>query len=97
MEEQAMRHDAERLSGVPNVTYDLIAVMHNKLDAIAAYEIYKHDAREAANRETEAFFDQCQRTERADIERLRGLLSQQLQAGRPRATPAASQIVTEPQ
>ena len=97
MEEQAMRRDAERLSGVPNVTYDFIAVMHNKLDAIAAYEIYKHDAREAADREAEAFFDQCQRAERADVERLRGLLSQRLASGMPRAATATSQIVTEPQ
>ena len=80
--EQSKR-GAERISGVPNVTYDLVAVLHNKLDAIAAMEIYKQDAQGAGHREAEAFFDQCQRDDRAAVERLRGLLSSQLQAGMP--------------
>ena len=77
------KRGAERISGIPNVTYDLIAVLHNKLDAIAAMEIYKQDARDAGIREAESFFDQCQRDDRAAVEQLRGLLSSQLQSGMP--------------
>ena len=91
--EQSKR-GAERISGVPNVTYDLVAVLHNKLDAIAAMEIYKQDAQGAGHREAEAFFDQCQREDRAAVERLRGLLGSQLQSGMPSMGAQQSQGAT---
>jgi LmbE family N-acetylglucosaminyl deacetylase len=76
-----VKRQSEHLSGVPNVTYDLIAVLHNKLDAVAAMEQYKRDAQEAGNRDAESFFDQCQQTDRSDIERLRSLVVDSLQSG----------------
>ncbi len=93
--EQAERESAERISGVPNVAFDLIAVLHNKLEAIAAYEVYKQDAREAGHRQAEAFFDQCQQFERTAVQQLRELLAQNLSIGPPWATPTTGDVVVE--
>ena len=93
--EQAKRQNAERVSGVPNVTFDLTAVLHNKLEAIAAYELYKQDAREAGHRQAEAFFDQCQQFERTAVQQLRELLAQDLSIGPPWATPTTGDVVVE--
>ena len=93
--EQAERRNAERISGVPNVTFDLTAVLHNKLEAIAAYEVYKQDAREAGHRQAEAFFDQCQQFDRTAVQQLRELLAQHLAVGPPWATPTAGDVVVE--
>jgi LmbE family N-acetylglucosaminyl deacetylase len=93
--EQAKRQNAERISGVPNVTFDLAAVLHNKLEAIAAYEVYKQDAREAGHRQAEAFFDQCQQFERTAVQQLREMLAQNLSVGPPWATPTAGDVVVE--
>ena len=91
--EQAERRDTERASGVPNVTFDLIAVIHNKLEAIAAYEVYKEDAREAGHGQAETFFDQCQRFDRAAVQQLRELLAQDLQVGPPWAASSVGEVV----
>ena len=93
--EQAERRNAERISGVPNVTFDLTAVLHNKLEAIAAYEVYKQDAREAGHRQAEAFFDHCQQFERTAVQQLRELLAQDLSIGPPWATPTTGDVVVE--
>lgn len=80
--EQA-RQGADRITGVPNVTYDLVTCLHHKLDSIAAMEMYKHDAHDAGQREAESFFDECQKSERSQIERLRAILGKQMQSGTP--------------
>jgi hypothetical protein len=38
------KRNAENLSGVSNVTYDLVSVLTNTLEGIAAMEVHKHDA-----------------------------------------------------
>jgi LmbE family N-acetylglucosaminyl deacetylase len=93
--EQAERRNTERITGVPNVTFDLTAVLHNKLEAIAAYEVYKQDAREVGHRQAEAFFDQCQQFDRTAVQQLRELLAQDLSIGPPWATPTAGDVVVE--
>jgi len=93
--EQAKRQNAERINGVPNVTFDLTAVLHNKLEAIAAYEVYKQDAQAAGHRQAEAFFDQCQQFERTAVQQLRELLAQDLSIGPPWATPTTGDVVVE--
>ena len=93
--EQAKRQNAERITGVPNVTFDLTAVLHNKLEAIAAYEVYRQDAREAGHRQAEVFFDQCQQFERASVQQLRELLAQDLSVGPPWVRPTAGDVVVE--
>lgn len=93
--EQAERRNAERISGVPNVSFDLTAVLHNKLEAIAAYEVYKQDAREVGHRQAEAFFDQCQQFDRTAVQQLREMLAQDLSVGPPWTTPTAGDVVVE--
>jgi LmbE family N-acetylglucosaminyl deacetylase len=93
--EQAKRQTAERISGVPNVAFDLVAVLHNKLEAIAAYELYKQDARQAGHRQAEAFFDQCQQFDRTAVQQLREMLAQNLSVGPPWATPTTGDVVVE--
>jgi hypothetical protein len=70
-------------------------VLHNKLEAIAAYEVYKQDAREAGHRQAEAFFDHCQQFERTAVQQLRELLAQDLSVGPPWATPTTGEVVVE--
>jgi hypothetical protein len=75
--EEAKRASA-RISGVPNVTYDLIAVLYNLLEGIAAIEAYKQDAEEAGDDAAAAFFAEWQRTARGQTDRLQGLLAERL-------------------
>jgi hypothetical protein len=93
--EQAKR-TAERISGVPNVTYDLIAVLYNKLEGIAAMEGYRRDAEQAGDREAATLFGECQRRDRTDVERLRGMLAQRLGSGEPWMGAEAGTAVGEP-
>lgn len=84
MNPHAMEHakrGAERISGVSNVTYDLISVLSNELEGIAAIEEYKQDAEAAGDREVVAFFESWQQTARAQVEQLRGLLGRRLGGG----------------
>ena len=77
--EQAKR-GAERISGIPNVTYDLVAVLYNKLEGIAAIEEYRQEAEAAGDREVADFFGECQRTARTEVDRLQRLLAGRLPA-----------------
>lgn len=72
------RRRAERVTGVSNLTYDLVAMLHEKLEAITIYEIYKQDAREAGNGRALSLFDHCQELDRSVIQHIRNLLSQEL-------------------
>jgi hypothetical protein len=78
--ERAERRNAERISGVSNLTYDLISLLHNKLEAISAYDVYRQDARDARNEQVAALFDYCLAKDRAIVDRLRALLVEQLRA-----------------
>ena len=93
--EQAKRR-AERISGVPNVTYDLLAVLYNKREGIAAMEEYRLDARDAGDQEADALFADLQRSARGDADRLRALLAPRLQGGAPWVATPAGQVVPPP-
>ena len=71
--EQAKR-SSEQVTGVSNVAYDLISVVHNKLQAIAAMEGYKRDAESSGDGEVVQCFDRIIGRETEDLEELRGLL-----------------------
>lgn len=96
--EQAKR-GAEHISGVPNVTYDLISVMHNRLEGIAVLEAYRQDAEEAGDREAASFFTESQRQARTEVERMRGMLASRIGGGGGQAWTAteSGQVITEPQ
>jgi len=79
--EQAKR-GAERVSGVSNVTYDLIAVLYNTLEGIAAVEAYRQDADAAGDGEAAAFLAAWEKMAQGQVDQLRGLLAQRLAAPR---------------
>jgi rubrerythrin len=77
-QEEAKRR-SERVTGVSNVAYDLMVVLTNKLEGVAAMEEYKLDADAANDREVRAAFERIAERERQSIEELRGLLIAHLQ------------------
>jgi hypothetical protein len=78
--ERAERSGAERVGGVPNLTYDLVAMLHEKLEAITVYEIYKRDAREAGHTRALSLIEHCQETDRTVVQHLRKMLAAELGA-----------------
>ncbi len=80
--EEAKRH-ADVASGVSNVAYDLMVILTNKLEGIAAIEEYKLDAEEANDREVLALLERLEQRMREDVQELRRLLIPRLaeQAG----------------
>ena len=79
MDQQAAKRRSERVTGVSNVAYDLMTVLTNKLEGVAAMEEYKLDADSANDQEVRAVFERIEQRERQDIEELRGLLLTHLQ------------------
>lgn len=71
------KRQTERVSGVPNVTYDLIAVLHNELEGLAALQEYKQDAQ--GDQEVLALFEQIEQDETGHVQRLRELVARRLQ------------------
>ena len=76
-QEQAKRR-SERVTGVSNVAYDLMVMLTNKLEGVAAMEEYKLDADAAQDPEMRAAFERIEQRERDSIEELRRLLSAHL-------------------
>jgi len=76
--EQAKRH-VEQITGVPNVAYDLMVVLTNKLQGIAAMEEYKADADAAGDREVRTFLDRIEQRDQQDVEELREFVCNRLQ------------------
>ncbi len=76
-QEQAKRR-SELISGVSNVAYDLLALLYNQLEEIAAIEEYKIDAEDAGDQEVLAMLDQIQQRAREDVDLLRMALSKRL-------------------
>jgi hypothetical protein len=79
MDQEEAKRRSERMTGVSNVAYDLMVVLTNKLEGVAAMEEYKLDADAANDREVRAAFERIEERERQSIEELRGLLIAHLQ------------------
>jgi hypothetical protein len=79
--ERAERELAERASGTPNLTYDLVALLHAKTESIAVYETYIRDAREAGHDGAAALFAHCREVDREIIGRIQALLADELGDG----------------
>jgi hypothetical protein len=75
--EQAKR-TADQVTGISNVTYDLISIVHNKLQAVAAIEGYRRDAEANGDQEVVDCFDRIVQHETDDLQELRRLLSSRL-------------------
>jgi hypothetical protein len=76
--ERAERQTAERVSGIPNLTYDLVSMLHEKLEAITVYEVYQRDAEEVGNTQASALIEHCRQTDLAVVQKLRAMLAQEL-------------------
>lgn len=72
------KRQAEDVSGISNVTYDLLATLTAKLEGIAAMEEYIDDAKDEGADDVRALFEECQQRETQDVNRLRELVKQYL-------------------
>jgi hypothetical protein len=79
MSQEEAKRRSERVTGVSNVAYDLMVVLTNKLEGVAAMEEYKLDADAANDPEVRAALERIEQRERQSIEELRGLLLAHLQ------------------
>lgn len=70
------KNNAEQVSGVSNLAFDMLTLLHNKLEGIAALEAYKADAQ--GNQEATALLDQLQQVAVQDVQTIKPLLVQQL-------------------
>jgi hypothetical protein len=79
MDQQEAKRRSERVTGVPNITYDVMVTLTNKLEGMAALEEYKLDAEAAGDHEVRAAFERLEQRGREDVELLRDLLLPRLQ------------------
>ena len=75
--DQAKRQ-SDQVSGVSNVAYDLVTILHNKLQAISAMEIYKKDAQQSGDREVATLLEEFERRDSEDVSRLKQLVASRL-------------------
>ncbi len=78
MDLDEVKQQSEQISGISNVAYDLMAVMTNKLEGIAAMEEYKLDAEDAGDTEVEELLNQLEQQEVNDVAKIKTLLLQRL-------------------
>jgi len=78
MDPMQAKRESEAITGVSNVTFDLITTLENKLQGIAAMEEYKMDCEDAGDTEAMRVFDELQRQEIDDVTRLKGLVAMRL-------------------
>ncbi len=78
MMERAERETAERVTGISNVTYDLISMLQNKLEAITVCEIYIDDANAVGNTRVATMFEHCRATDLSVVQSLRKILRDEL-------------------
>jgi hypothetical protein len=91
---EQVNRQADQISSIPNVTYDVIAVLHNKLQGVAAIEGYRRDARDAGDRELDALFTDLAKSDLAQVERLRQALVERLQGAAPWIASATGEVTT---
>lgn len=77
MLEQAKR-EAEQVTGVSNVTYDVLAVLTSALEGSAALEIYKQDAQKVGDRDALELFERIQQHEVEEINELKNFLKKRM-------------------
>ena len=72
---------AAQASGVSDLAFDLLTLLQNKLQAIAAIEVYKQDARAADHHHVLEFLERCEEADRRAVEELRAMVAHQLVVG----------------
>jgi len=79
MSDEAKKQQSQQLTGVSNIAYDLMIVLSNKLEGIAAMEEYRQDAQEAGDNDCASLFERLQRQDREAVDELRTHLVRHLQ------------------
>ena len=80
--EHVQRDVVARIRGVPNLTFDLVSMLHEKLEAISVYEGYLEDARAVGNDEAASVILTCQNADRTAVHAIQELLREELAPGR---------------
>lgn len=70
-----------QMTGVSDIAYDLMIVLTNKLEGVAAMQEYMQDADEGGHGQVRACFEKIARQDRESIDELRTLLVQHLGQG----------------
>ncbi len=70
-----------QVTGVSDVAYDLMIVLTNKLEGVAAMQEYMQDAEEAGDADARACFERLAKADREAIDELRPLLVKHLGQG----------------
>ena len=78
MASESAKRGAERVTGIANVTYDVVTLLNNVLEGAAALELCKQDAREAGDQEAEELFTQLQQQLSQQIPQLKQCLQKRL-------------------
>lgn len=78
MDREEAKIQSELVTGVSNVAYDLEVVLSNHLQAIAALQEYKIDAREAQDDEASTALERIEAQYEEGIGELRRLLQSRL-------------------
>lgn len=73
---------AETFLPISNLNYDLLTILQNKLEAIAAYETYLHDCEQAGEAECHQLVDELKRDDERHVEFLRAELERIVKEGK---------------
>lgn len=65
-----------------NLNYDLLTILQNKLEAIAAYDVYLRDCREAGQHDCHELVAELKRDDERHVEYLRAKLEQVVREGK---------------
>jgi hypothetical protein len=82
MSMQAKRR-SDRVTGVSNVAYDLMVILTNKLEGVAAIEEYKEDAQ--GDKQVLDLLNRLQQQSHQEIQELQSLLTQHLGSQKAKA------------
>lgn len=72
------KRQADSATGIENTTYDVMTVLTNKLQGVAALQQYKKDAQ--GDQEVLQCFEEIEERERKDIDKLRSIVANRLSA-----------------
>ncbi len=71
-------------NGVSDLGYDLITLLQSKLEAVAIYEQFIEDARDAGDTQTAQLFEEIQRQDEQQVEQLAAALERIVKQGKLR-------------
>lgn len=66
-------------TGISDVTYDVMNLLTNKLEAVSAIEVYLEDAEDAGDQEVQQLLQQLRQQDTQTIKQLKSMLVKRLQ------------------